>query len=270
MNSRPAQDVIHGLRLAWLMGRRDLRNRYASSIAGTAWLVGVPLLYSIINVFVFSILMSGKMGQRYGDVPFALFYFAGFSVWTVFVDVTSRSTTVMREYGYLINKIAFPVWIVPLIAFASALLTQLLILVITVAMMFWFNHLPSQSIWIYSLVWLCTMVLTIGVAYGIAAVAVFIPDMVQIVPVCVSIIFFLSPLLYPSTLVEQSAGPWARFVLMDLNPFYYLVEAARSALIGGTDFPWLFLGYAALFAGVSLTLGLFLFNRLRKGFADVV
>ncbi|EOA2940439.1 ABC transporter permease, partial [Yersinia enterocolitica] len=109
---------------AWMLAKRDLKNRYASSYAGIAWNIGVPLLYAIINVVVFSILMSGRMGARYGDVPFALFYFVPLSLWALFSDVVGRSTGILREYGYLINKIAFPFWVLPLVPLASALLSQ--------------------------------------------------------------------------------------------------------------------------------------------------
>lgn len=262
--------LTHGLRLAWVLGRRDLRNRYASSLGGAAWLVGLPLLYSFINVFVFSILMSGKMGERYGDVPFALFYFSAFSVWTVFSEVTGRSTGLLREYSFLINKIAFPVWVLPLIAFASALLTQFVVLIITAGLMIWYSHPPSTHLWLYILVWICTVLMTMGIAYGVASVSVFIPDMAQVVPVCLSILFFLTPILYPPTLVEQGATGLSRKILMDWNPFFYLIEAARAALLGVGPFPWHYLLYAGSFSVAAAIAGTFLFSRLRKGFADVL
>ena len=262
--------TTHGLRLAWALGIRDLRNRYAASIGGAAWLVGLPLLYSLINIFVFSILMSGKMGDRYGDVPFALFYFSAFSVWTVFAEVTGRSTALLREYGYLINKIAFPIWVLPLIAFASALLTQAVVLLITAFLLFWYGHPPSVHLWVYPLVWLCTVAITMGFAYAVSSVSVYLPDMIQAVPVCITVLFFLTPILYPPALVEQGATGFARNVLMDWNPFYYLVEAARAALIGVGPFPWHYLAFAAAFAAVVLSSGFALFRKLQNGFADVL
>lgn len=62
MNQMSHRDRVSGIRLAWMLAKRDVKNRYANSYAGLAWSVGVPLLYSIINVMVFSILMKGRMG----------------------------------------------------------------------------------------------------------------------------------------------------------------------------------------------------------------
>jgi ABC-type polysaccharide/polyol phosphate export permease len=74
----------NSLSLAWMLARRDLKNRYATNYAGIAWNVLVPLLYALINVVVFSILMKGRMGERYGNLPFALFYFVPFALWSFF------------------------------------------------------------------------------------------------------------------------------------------------------------------------------------------
>ena len=239
-------------------------------MGGALWLIGVPLLYAVINVFVFSILMSGKIGDRYGEAPFALFYFSGLAVWIVFADVTGRSTFILREYAYLINKIAFPVWLLPLLSFASALLTQLIVLSIVGGLMLWYGHASSSALIFFPLVWLSSILLSLGVAYGTSALSVFIPDLAQAIPVLLNILFFLSPILYSPLLVEQAAGYWSRQVLMNWNPIYYLVEASRASLIGTGEFPWAYLAYSFCFAAIALVLGIGLFARLRKGFADVL
>lgn len=259
-----------GLRLAFLMGRRDLRNRYAGSFAGAFWNLGVPILYSLVNVFVFSILMSGRMGVQYQDIPFALFYFSGFSVWSLFAEVTTRSTVVLREHAYLINKIAFPEWVIPLIPLAAALVTQLLVVSVVGGLCLVWGYSLSAHAWAFVPLWLLGILLTVGIAYAVAAISVFLPDMAQIVPVCVNILFFLTPMLYPSSLIRESAPEWVKTVLLECNPFFYLVEGARTALFGGYGFPWHYLAILGVVAALALSIGGALFLRLRKGFADVL
>jgi hypothetical protein len=70
MTTLSAANLSNGLRFAWMLAKRDLRNRYASSYAGAAWNIGVPLLYALINVVVFSLIMKGRMDERYDNVPF--------------------------------------------------------------------------------------------------------------------------------------------------------------------------------------------------------
>lgn len=270
MRNHTNPDLSTGLRLAWMLARRDLRNRYASSYAGAAWHIGVPLLYSMINVAVFSILMTGRMGERYGNVPFALFYFVPFSLWALFAEVVGRSPGILREYAYLINKIAFPAWVLPLVPFASALLTQAIILTITAALMAYLHVPPAPTAWAYLLVWLAALLITLGIAYAVAALAVYVPDLAQAVPVGVTILFWLTPILYPASLVENHGALWIRNIIMDYNPFYYLVDLARHAVLGGAAVAWGALGALALVAAATLALGAALFRKLQPGFADVI
>jgi len=262
--------VVDSLLLAWMLARQDLKNRYAGSYAGIAWNVGVPLLYAVINVVVFSILMSGRMGVRYGDIPFALFYFLPFSLWIFFSEVVGRSTGILREYGYLINKIAFPFWVLPLIPLASALLSQIIILSIVACLMA-YNGIPlGDMAAVYGLVWIACVLITLGVSYAVSAVAVYIPDVAQIVPVLVNVMFWLTPILYPATLVEERGALWVRKLIMDYNPFYYLTEISRHAVFGTAAIEWHSLFVVMLIAAVTLVAGFSLFRKLKSGFADVI
>ncbi len=264
------QDIKQDLKLAWMLAKRDLKNRYASSYAGVAWNIGVPLLYAIINVVVFSILMSGRMGARYGDIPFALFYFVPLSLWAFFSDVVGRSTGILREYGYLINKIAFPFWVLPLVPIASALLSQGILLVLVGGLMAYHGIAPADTASVYILIWLVCVLLTLGVAYAVSAVAVYVPDLAQIVPVGINILFWLTPILYPATLVEQGGSLWIRSLIMNYNPFSYIVELSRHAVFGSAAVSWSALATMGLVSLVTLIAGLLVFRKLKPGFADVI
>jgi lipopolysaccharide transport system permease protein len=260
----------NSLALAWMLARRDLKNRYATNYAGIAWNVLVPLLYALINVIVFSILMKGRMGERYGDIPFALFYFVPFSLWAFFAEVTGRSTMILREYGFLINKIAFPYWVLPLVPLASALLNQLILFCIVAVLLVTQGIMPAASCPLFLAVWLVSVMLTVGVAYIVSALAVYVPDLAQIVPVGINILFWLTPILYPATLVETDGPLWVRSLIMDLNPFSYLVEMARHAMFGTAPVSLTALAGVACIAVLVLGLGLAVFRKLKSGFADVL
>lgn len=262
--------IINSLALAWMLARRDLLNRYAGSYAGVFWAVGVPLLYALINVVVFSTLMSGRMGARYGDVPFALFYFVPFALWSLFSEVVGRSTGILREYRYLVSKIAFPFWVLPLVPLASALLSQLIILLLAGGLMAYNGISLGASALVYLLVWLASVLITLGVAYAVAALSVYISDLAQIVPVVLNILFWLTPILYPASLVEAHGALWVRRLIMDWNPFYYLTEIARHAVFATAPVDWPALALLLALGGVLLVAGFALFRRLKSGFADVL
>lgn len=269
-NNSKFSKIADHFRLAAMLARRDLKNRYASSYAGIAWNVGVPLLYAIINVIVFSILMSGRMGVRYGDIPFALFYFIPLTLWAFFADVVGRSTGILREYGYLINKIAFPFWVLPLVPVASALLSQGILLLLVGGLMVNYGIAPADTAVLYLLIWLFCVLLTLGVAYAVSAIAVFVPDLAQIVPVVINIMFWLTPILYPATLVESGGSLWVRRLIMEYNPFSHMVEISRHVVFGSAHVSWEALFFLGFVSFSTLLFGMIIFRKLKAGFADVI
>ncbi|HEY8025437.1 MAG TPA: ABC transporter permease [Burkholderiaceae bacterium] len=270
MRGHSTHTIWAGLRLAWMLAKRDLRNRYAASYAGAAWNIGVPLLYALINVIVFSVLMNGRMGVRYDNLPFALFYFLPFSLWTVFAEVLGRSTSILRQYQYLINRIAFPQWTLPLVPLASALLCQAIVFVLIAGLIVQ-SHVPlAASAWVFLPLWLIALAFTLGLAYAVAALAVYVPDLAQVVPVCITVLFWLTPILYPASLVEQHGAWWVRTLMVDCNPFYYLVESARHAVFGDGSTAWPAIGAMACVGAAVFAAGLAVFRKLQPGFADVI
>lgn len=259
-----------GISLGWMLSLRDIKNRYANSYAGIAWSVGVPLLNALITVLVFSILMSGRMGERYNDVPFPIFFFVPFVLWMLFSEIVGRSPSVLKEHGYLITKIAFPTWVLPFVPLASTFLSQL-ILFILVCGMFIYNHLmPAEHWYVFGLLWVICLMFSMGVSYAVSAISVYIPDMVQTIPVALNIIFWLTPLLYPPSLVENSGRSVVRAIIMDFNPFFYFVEITRIVVFIDQPVPWMQIAGLAAFSLLTLVLGYLVFHKLKSGFADVI
>lgn len=260
---------FQGLNVAALLAGRDVKNRYASSYAGIAWNIGVPLVFAMVNVTVFSVLLSGRMGVRYSDVPFALFYFVPFSLWIFFSEMVGRSSTVLREYSYLINKISFPVWVLPLVPLASALISQVVIFCILGALLAIYGVLPGVGMLVFVILWLLTILLAIGLSYLVSSISVYVPDMGQLVPILLTITFWLTPILYPVSIVEERAPGWVEALILTYNPFYYLVETARMAVFGGVVH-WDYVAIVACASVGALLLGAIAFRKLRPGFADVL
>jgi ABC-type polysaccharide/polyol phosphate export permease len=214
--------------------------------------------------------MAGRMGERYNDVPFPVFFFMPFILWMLFSEVVGRAPSVLKEHGYLITKIAFPVWVLPFVPIASVLLSQV-ILVILVGGLFAFNGIvPSPDSYVFIILWFFCLIFSLGVAYIVSALSVFIPDLVQTVPVALNIIFWLTPLLYPPRLVEEGGSQFVRALIMHYNPFYYFVELSRMSVFVEGPINWVQVGVLGLFSFVTLFLGYGVFVKLKPGFADVV
>lgn len=266
-----ARSIWSDLRLAWNIAKRDLVNRYASSVGGVFWTIGTPLLTALINVTVFSILMNGRMGSGYGGAPFLVFFFIPLSLWMIFAEAVPRATSIVREYTYLLkSQVGFPVWVIPLIPLASSMVTQLIILACCFVVMLFTGTTMAGTAGLYLILWLLTVLITVGVCYAVASFSVYLPDMAQITPLVVSVLFWLTPMLYPPALVEASGSRLARDIILRYNPFCFVVEGSRMAVLGAPGPLWGNIATLAVCAAVALALGAYVFAKLRPGFADVI
>lgn len=270
MPKKNIKDYWEALGLLGMLIMRDLKNRYANSYAGFAWNVVVPLFNALILAIVFSALMNGRMGMDYGNVPFVLFYFIPFSLWTVFAEVIGRSTGIIREYDYLINKIAFPFWVLPMVPLGSAMLSQAIIFSIIGGLLFYLKIKVASTALLFPVIWLISIVLTIGVSYTVAAISAYLPDMAQIMPLFLNILFWITPILYPPSLVQQHAPAWTRNIIIDYNPFFYISEYSRYTILSGREIPIYNLLILTGIACTLLLLGVLIFHKLKAGFADVI
>jgi lipopolysaccharide transport system permease protein len=268
---RPSEiSILTGLSLAKTMAMRDLKNRYANTYGGFIWHLGVPFIYAMINVAVFSTLMKGRLGGEFSGIPFVLYYFVPFSLWTFFSEMMGRSTSVLRDNGFLINKIAFPAWVLPLIPVATSLLSQLVAIMISVILMIYFRIPLSINAGLFLVVWAISLIFTLGAAYMVAALSLYVPDLVQVVPVMTGIIFWLTPIVYPASIILDNGSPWIANLIVHANPFYFLVETARLSVFSDSVISLGALSLALVLSIMFFGLGLWIFKKLQPGFADVM
>ena len=115
------------------------------------------------------------------------------------------------------------------------------------------------------LVLLPLVILTMGLAWMLASLGVFLRDVGQTIVIITTVLMFLSPVFYPVTAVPERFRP-----LIMANPLTFIIEQAREVLIWGHLPNWLGLGAYTLAAVAIAWAGYAWFQKTRKGFADVL
>jgi len=128
-----------------------------------------------------------------------------------------------------------------------------------------FNGYVHWTVLLVPLVLFPLIVATLGFAWILASLGVFIRDVGQTIGIIMTIIMFLSPVFYPITAVPEQY----RSLLM-ANPLTFIIEQAREVLIWGHLPDWVGLTLYLLAAFVVAWIGFAWFQRTRKGFADVL
>lgn len=241
---------------------REIKGKYKGSLLGSAWSLLNPIatlaIYSL--VFGFIIRFPTPVAGNGSLTNFTVYLFTALVVWNFFASVTTSSMGALVSAGPLLRKIYFPPF-APVIGSAAAVLNQTaiefgLLLVVFLAVL---NIGWTVLLLPVLLVLLAAFSLGIGLILAIANAR--FRDVNYIYGVVMSLLFYLSPIIYPITIVTKlyARHPWLR--LYEYNPMTAFVEAFRS-ILWHLQFPgWGRLGYLAAVSLLVLALGWVVFQR---------
>jgi lipopolysaccharide transport system permease protein len=269
---RPAIDLLrHWIQVPWthrslLYGflEQDIKGRFAGSMGGLLWSVIIPLVNIFIYIFVFSVVMKIRIQpEETGTDEFAIYLLAGMLPWLAFSEALSRSTPALLEKAGLITKVHFPVHILPYVmVFSSFILNGLALLLFLIYLAF--SGYLSQLWLFFPLLLILHVLFTLGLAAFAAALCVFLRDLQQLMTVILSLWFFLTPIIYPLSMVPEPYSNWLVW-----NPTFYFAELYRDLLLQSSVDMFTFSWVAAMSVGVWLAGGWF-FMRIKHAFGDVL
>jgi lipopolysaccharide transport system permease protein len=244
---------------------RDIRGRYVNSALGLWWAVIQPLALLALYTFVFSYIMQGRLGETGRPEEFAFYCFCGLLPWLAVADALTRSSSVLIEQTPLIKKVVFPTEILPVHLVLSALVVEFVGLAAFVAVAMAWGRVPGWTVLALPVVVGLQFLFTAGAAWLLATLALYLRDVRQVVGLGLTLWMFLTPIVYPASLVP------ARFQwLLDINPMTAIVEAYRGALLDDRlPDP----GPLVVFAGIAVATfvsGHWVFMRLKPSFADLL
>jgi lipopolysaccharide transport system permease protein len=250
------------------MTKREVVGRYKGSAMGLAWSFFNPVFMLVVYSFVFSEIFKSRWSGVGGDdskTQFAVVLFVGMIVLGLFSEVVNRAPSLILGNVNYVKKVIFPLEILPIIAMGAALFHSLISLCVLLAAFALFNGYLQWTAVFIPLVLLPLVIVTTGLAWILAAIGVFLRDVGQTIGIITTVLMFLSPVFYPVTAVPE------RFRLFIMaNPLTFIIEQARDVLIWGNTPNWIGLGVYTLVASMFAWAGFALFQKTRKGFADVL
>ena len=241
--------------LAW----RDLKARYKQTVLGVAWAVLRPVMTMVVFTAVFG-RMAGIPSQ---GVPYSIFFYAGLLPWMLFSGAVSLAGVSLVNQAGLFTKVYFPRVYIPASSIAVVGVDFLLAAAVYGAIMVYYAHLPGVSVLLLPVLVLLVLILSLGLGTLLASLTVMYRDFRSIIPFMMQTWMYLSPVVYPVTLVPQQY----RWLLM-LNPMAGIVDAFRSCLLN-QPVNWASLAVAAGIAVLMFVFGLYYFSRTERRFADI-
>jgi len=212
--------------LLFLLVRRDLQARYRDSFLGFLWTVIRPL----IQFLMYFIVLGQFLRAAEGIPNFAIYLFAGLTLYQFFNDTVAGATGSILMNGGLVKKIYLPREIFPFASVGGAgfmFLVQLAVLVIA-ALVFQALPAPAQMLWFFPALGL---VLIYGTAIGLllSAVNVYLRDIQYLTDVVLMLAMWASPIVYSWRMVSDVI---ARFSLPSWVLEIYLANPLTLAILG--------------------------------------
>ena len=240
---------------------------YIASYLGLIWQLIVPLFMLGIFYFIFGKVLGGKFTQTLPESPvqFALALFVGLGFFNFIANIIVSSTTSIVGNITYVKSLSFPLEVLPLTNVITASLTLVITLFLAALWFLIINGTIYPSASLVSFYALCAVLLALGIAWWLSALAVFVRDITAITAPVTLVIMFMCPIFYPASMVPKKIS-W----IMEVNPLAVIIEDARGCLLYGT---WPDIGSMAWLLFVTLTLcitGYIFFIRTKSSFADVL
>ena len=212
--------------LLMLLIRRDLQARYRDSFLGFLWTVIRPL----VQFLVYYVVLGQLIGAARGIDNFAIYLFAGFTLYTFVADVIFGATGSIIGNAGLVKKIYLPREIFPLGSIGAAsfmFLVQLGVLLVAAILL---NALPSpvQMLWFFPSLGM-VMVWSLATGLLLAALNVYLRDIQYLTEVVMMLAMWASPIVYSWTMVLDVVK---RYHLPDWILEIYLANPLTIGVMG--------------------------------------
>lgn len=200
----------------------EIKLRYGDSALGYVWTIGKPLALFLILYVVFGRLV--RFGAPVNH--YSLYLVIGVMLWAFFSDGVTLVMNSLVSNGTLLRKLPFPRLVIPLSASLTSFITfglSLLAIAVFVAV----NGLVPQLTWFVLILEVIELYLfVLGLGLILAVIYARLRDISQVWELAVQMLFFLSPIVYPFSLVSARIRQ-----IMLLNPFAQVMQDFRAIII---------------------------------------
>lgn len=244
-------------------GILELKQRYAGSALGSAWILLYPAIflsiYLILYLVIFEVRFPGMT-----SLGFVVFVFSGLVPYLVIIEAVTRGAVIVKENMHLIKNVIMPVELVPLRLVMVSLMAQTASFLVLIALSLIDGSLGWRVLFLPPIL-LLVSIYVLGFVYYVACLGVIFNDVAYIVNLAMVALMFLSPIAFKPDMV-----PTMLQAIVYLNPVSYPLEVIRWSVLSGYDvnlfralvFPALSVGMFA--AGASF------FQRFKGLMADNV
>ena len=239
--------------------KKEIRGKYKGSFLGVLWSFVNPLLQVLVYAIVFPYIMRVKTDN------YLEYLIIGIIPWTFFTTVINQGIITIRMNSGIIKKVYFPREILPISVAASGLVNFLISCIIILIFCIFGGIGISWHLALLPVIAIIQFIFTLGLVFALCAINIYIKDTEYLVQFVINMLFYATPILYPTTLFPEGI----RWILY-LNPMTSIIEFYRDIFMYHTLPGISSLLILVITSIVVFFVGLLIFRKLEKGFAEEV
>ena len=219
----------------FILGRvkREFQSKYLNSLLGVAWTIIQPLSMILVYTIIFSQIMRAKLPGVESSFGYSIYLCAGILTWGLFAEIAGRAQNTFLEHGNLLKKLSFPRLCLPVTVVATALLNFVIIFSLFTLFLIITGTFPGMVFFAIIPVLVVQIIFAIGLGITLGVLNVFFRDVGQAFGVVLQFWFWLTPIVYPATILPERAQE-----LLAYNPMTGLMGAYQTILARGQMPDW--------------------------------
>lgn len=240
--------------LIWTLVARDLKVRYRRSAIGFVWTMLQPLLTMGVMQLVFSTIF------RFDIKNYPVYALSGLLFWNFFQQSIIASMNSLRGNGMILQKLPVPMAVFPIATVISGIVNLVFALVPLFAILVVTGHPLRSTLLFLPISILLAAIFTLGAGLLLSPLAVFFTDVVEMVTVGLTLVFYATPIFYPIDIVRGQAF----FFVVRYNPARSILEVFRDPIYLNKIPPLSHLSVSVVVASVALLIGALAFRRASR------
>ncbi len=256
------KELWHYRELFVILTWRDLKVRYKQTVLGIAW----ALLQPLVNMVLFTVFFGNFAGIPSDGLPYPVFILIGLTFWGFFSNALSRAGNSFIENEQLVKKVYFPREVLTFSSVVTSFVDFAVSILMLLSVLAYFRITPNLlfvSMLLMGIV--ITALSSAGLGLLLASVNIKYRDVRYIIPFFLQTLIFISPVIYPLTIVRSSFQ-----YLLAINPMTGVIDALRSSLAHGAVTRLDLLAVSAGTALLMFVAGLIYFRKTERYFADII
>jgi lipopolysaccharide transport system permease protein len=207
--------------------------------------------------------MQAKLPTLGKEYAYSVYLCAGLLTWNYFVEAVNRGQNIFLENANLLKKVNFPVLTLSVIAMANAMVSFGIIFGLFLIFLVATGSFPGLVFVAIFPVLLIQTLLAFGLGLTLGILNVFFRDVGQLFGVVLQFWFWLTPIVYPASILPE----WAQ-QLIAYNPMTSIATAYQTILVNAQMPDWRSLWPVTLLAITLCVLGLRIYHKHASEMVD--